>query len=343
MGNLAEETNWKEFDKDDGFQAVKGISLRPQNFSVAAKIETKLKCSPLMARILAARGFQADEQVELFLNPTLKSGLPHPSKIKNLKLSAEILAREIKEGKKIAICCDFDVDGLSGGSMLHQFLSDCGVESKVYIPDRFTEGYGLSKRIVNEVVDDGCGVLVAIDFGTTNFNELALAKEKNLTTIVIDHHHVGSEIPVADSFVNPEQEGCGFSEEKLCSAGLIWYFLITLKEVIPSATNLDLREYLEFACLGTICDMVPLTGVNRVIAKKGLERLAITSRCGFRSLLAVSGAKKRVVCSDVSFGMGPRINAAGRLADPAMVIELLTTQDPKKADSLAICFFLIFM
>jgi len=313
----------------------KKIKIKEQRHFIANDIVKKMECSVILARVLAARGFVADDNLASFLNPTLRTGLLHPDKMKNLRQASLVVKDKIDHGFKVAICCDFDVDGLSGGGLLYQFLLDCGFDTRVFVPDRFTEGYGLNKRIVDEVIEAGFGLLIAVDFGSTNLVEVVYAKEKGLSMVVIDHHHIGDALPQADSFINPEQEGCGFKNEKLCAAGLAWYFVCALKDVLQQAKNLDMRDYLEFACLGTICDMVPLLGVNRVIARKGLEKLNETQRAGFKALLNVSGVKKSVSCTDVSFGVGPRINAAGRMASGDIVIELLTTKDSKRADTLA--------
>lgn len=314
---------------------LKKIRVKSPNTDSVEKIQKEFNFSPLTARVLAARGFEAGEELRSFLDSTLRSDLPHPDKLKNLSEACLILKEGLERGKTIAICCDFDVDGLSSGAMLKTFFSEIGIEAKVFVPDRFTEGYGLNKRMIDEVVDEGCGILLALDFGSTNYSELLYAKERDLITIVIDHHHLGTKPLEVDSFINPEQEGCGFSDLQLCAAGLTWYFIAALRTFLPQAAAVDVRDYLEFSCLGTICDMVPLLGANRVIAKRGMERLNTTQRVGLRALLNVSGVKKNLSATDISFGVGPRINAAGRMSSGEMVIELLTTSDRKRADSLA--------
>lgn len=315
--------------------AHRRIRLRKQSPTLADKIVAECGLLPVSARVLAARGYEPGEELSHFLTPTLKDGLPHPNKLKNLDAACDLLVTAINAGEGIAICCDFDVDGLSGGSQFFHFLSTLGVRSTVLVPDRFEDGYGLNEKMIRKIAEEKYSVLVTIDYGTTNAKELALAKKLGLKTIVIDHHHVGSHKPGADVFINPNQKGCGFAQKILCASGLTWYLLLGLKQCLPQAAQIDVKSYLDLACLGTICDMVPLVGANRIIAKRGLELLTTTARPGLIALKNVAGITKEVSCSDVGFGIGPRLNAAGRIVHGDMVIELLTTLDSGRAQKIA--------
>lgn len=313
----------------------KQIKIRAQQPENAAAIKSEMKLNDVTARILAARGYKVDQTLKHFLNPTLKEGLPDPSCLKGLKEACSLIKQVHDSGKAIAICCDFDVDGLSGGSLVHDFLNSIGVKSQVFVPDRFVDGYGLNENAVKQIAASGnFGCLLTIDFGTTNVKELTLAHELGLKTIVVDHHHLAADPPAVDVFINPHRKDCNFAGKILCAAGLAWYLVIGLKNEF-AITSFDSRVYLEIACLGTICDMVPLIGANRVIAKRGLELLSESKRYGLRSLKNVIGIRGAVGCSDVSFGIGPRLNAAGRLVHGNQVVELLTTKDSVKADKIA--------
>lgn len=307
--------------------AYRAIKLRKQHPAKAKQIEKEFELSPVASRILAARGFKADQELKNFINPSLKEGLPDPSALKNVDLACQLISSTIAEQKPIAICCDFDVDGLSGGAQLHHFLLCCGAKSRVFVPDRFADGYGLNSRIVAEIAKAEHALLVCIDFGSKNHKELAEARALGLKSIVIDHHHVGNDLPDADVFINPQQQGCGFADKILCASGLVWYLLVSLRKRLGSAQNIDVRSYLDLACLGTICDMVPLIGANRVIAKRGLEKLSYTQRVGLQALKNIIGLHGQINCSHVSFGIGPRLNAAGRMVHGELVIELLTSND----------------
>ncbi len=315
-------------------RVLKRIRVRAQQLERAREIAAVLGVSEVVGRVLAARGFEPGIELDNYITPTLKNGLPDPKNLKNLEAAAKAIAQCHASGKAIAICCDFDVDGLSGGSVVHDFCNAAKVTSKVFVPDRFTDGYGLNERVVREIAAAGYGLLLTIDFGTTNAKELLIAKELGLTTVVVDHHHMSAEPPPADVFINPHQKGCGFAKGIACAAGLAWYLVLALSKEFKDA-GLDAKDYLELACLGTICDMVPLIGVNRVIAKRGLEALSVSKRPGLKALRNVIGIKGAVGCGDVSFGIGPRLNAAGRIVHGELVVELLTTRDSIRADKLA--------
>lgn len=315
--------------------AWRGISLKTQHPRIAAEIASEFKLNPVTARVLAARGFKADEQLKHFINPTLREGLADPLNLKGMREACDLIREVTNAGGAVAICCDFDVDGLSGGAQLHHFFSAIGVKSRVFVPDRFVDGYGLNDKMVQQAAQDGFALLVTVDFGTRNSRELELARSLGLKTLVVDHHHVGDLVPTCDVFINPQQKGCGFAGGVLCAAGLVWYLLTGLKKALRAAADVDPRSYLDLACLGTICDMVPLIGANRVIAKRGLERLAATKRAGLRALMNVAGLGQKASSYDVSFGIGPRLNAAGRMVHGEIVVDLLTTTDTDRAGRLA--------
>jgi single-stranded-DNA-specific exonuclease len=315
-------------------QVFKKIRLRNHDVEVADRIAEAMKINPVVGRILAARGFTPGKELEDFISPTLRNGLPDPETLKNLPQAAHMIAQCHRAGKSIAICCDFDVDGLSGGSVVHDFFNAVGIVSKVFVPDRFVDGYGLNANTVQSIAGEKFGLLLTIDFGTTNVKELALAKELGLQTVVVDHHHISDDPPPADVFINPHQTGCGFAKGIACAAGLAWYLVLGLARELK-LEGFNAKEYLDLACLGTICDMVPLIGVNRVIAKRGLEALSESRRPGLRALKNVMGVRGNVGCADVSFGIGPRLNAAGRIVHGELVVELLTTSNTARAEKLA--------
>jgi len=315
--------------------AYKSVACKEQHPRIAAEIAQAHKISQVSARVLAARGYRADAKLKHYIEPTLKEGLPDPSELKNLDIACELIDQVHRDGGKIAICCDFDVDGLSGGAQVHHFFETVGIESKVFVPDRFIDGYGLNAKTVDAIAKDGFALLITIDFGTRNEIELLLARSLGLKTIVVDHHHVGDIVCPADIFINPNQPGCGFADQVLCASGLAWYLVVGLRKKIKTAAKIDSRSYLDLACLGTICDMVPLVGANRVIAKKGLELLATTARPGLQALKNVIGVNNKVSCSNVSFGIGPRLNAAGRMVHGEVVIELLTSGESSRTAHIA--------
>lgn len=302
---------------------------------LAKLIAEEYNLSLPVAQVLVARGFNVGKILQNYLTPSLKEGVLHPSGLKNLIPAAQLISDFISQGEKIAICCDFDVDGLSSGGLVANFIREIGGEAKIFVPDRFKDGYGLNSRMVRQIAEEGFKIMLTLDYGTTNFTEIDLAKSLGLKTVVVDHHRVGSEIVGADYFVNPCQADCSFADATLCAAGLAWYLCAGIKSIHKNSQEIDLRKYLDFACLGTICDMVPLINVNRVIASKGLYYLRNTENIGLKALLNISGLNGRISSTDVSFILGPRINAAGRMENAEIVTELFTTQDNERAMELA--------
>jgi single-stranded-DNA-specific exonuclease len=315
--------------------AYKSIRIRKQNDKVAESIAEKFGLGIVTARVLAARGFKSDEDLKQFIAPSLREGLPEPYKLKNLNEACQLISEIQKSKQSIAICCDFDVDGLSGGAQVHHFFNVVGIKNKVFVPDRFEEGYGLNENMIHNIAEEGFSLVITIDYGTTNIKELLLAKSLGLKTIVIDHHHVGDNVPPCDVFINPNQKNCNFAGSILSAAGLAWYLVLGLKNYLDKSQKIDAKSYLDLACLGTICDMVPLIGANRVIAKRGLELMHKTTRAGLVALKNAVGITKEPSCTDISFGVGPRLNAAGRMVHGEVVIELLTTEDSEKAKKIA--------
>ena len=215
--------------RKEGIQiAHRAVRLRKQHPDVADEIAREFSLGSVASRVLAARGFKPGVELRTYLQPTLKDGLPEPSDLKNLDAAADLIAETISGGGAIAICCDFDVDGLSGGAQFYHFLKSCGVVCKAFVPDRFLEGYGLNEQTVRTIASEKFALLVTIDFGTTNERELQLAKELGVPTIVIDHHHVGNHKPPATVFVIPQQKGCGFAGGMLSASGLAWYLVLAL-------------------------------------------------------------------------------------------------------------------
>ncbi len=326
------------------------VSLRTEEnasfLETAREISRELSLSLLTAKILVSRGLTSVAEARNFVSPTLREHLPDPAQVKNIEQAAALLLESTEAGKRITVYSDFDVDGLCGASQLVLFLKSLGAQVQHYVPNRFQEGYGVSRRAVEKLAESGTEVLVTVDCGITSHHELALAKHLGLKTIVIDHHELHG-VPPADVVVDPLQDGCGFREHKLAAAGLVWMLLIVLRrqaserwagEVAEGRRTIpDPKEFLDLAALGTVCDMVPLVGVNRIIAQRGIEALQLTQRLGLIALKEVAGigGGRRLTCGHLGFGLGPRINAAGRLGDAGQVFELLVTEDSLRAKHLA--------
>lgn len=314
---------------------LKRIRLKEQHLENAVTIQNEHGLSPITSKVLSARGLIAGPILSDFIAPSLQKGLPGPEGLKGLTEACRAIVSSVSHKEHIAISCDFDVDGLSSGSQLFDLFTKMKANVHLFVPDRFKEGYGLNKTIIDDAAKLGCKLLITVDFGTSNQSELEYAASLGMRSIVIDHHHVADNHRAVDIFINPNQKDCGFAGRILCAAGLTWYLIAALRSHFRDSFSYDPREYLDLAALGTICDMVPLTGVNRLIAKKGLEVLGKTNRPGLLALMNVAGLKGLPKTHDVSFGIGPRINAAGRMVHGGMVIELLTTTSTERAYEIA--------
>ena len=313
---------------------------------LASELAASAGISEIAARILVCRGICDVEAMRKFLAPNLREQLPNPATIKNIVAAADMLLDFVESKEQITVYNDFDVDGITSASQLWLYLRALGAIVNTYTPSRFAEGYGLVLAAVERVAAAGTKLLVTVDCGISSVKEFALAKRLGMKSIVLDHHIPG-ELPPADVVVDPAQEGCPFQEHKLAAAGLIWMLLIVLRQraaarwpeqiakgemVLP-----DPKDFLDLAALGTICDMVPLTGVNRVLAHRGVEALRVSKRPGIIALKEVAGVESnaRFGSGHVGFHLGPRINAAGRLAEASDVLMMLTTEDSNQAKTIA--------
>lgn len=294
------------------------------------------------ASILAARGM-APDAIDAYLAPTLKNDLPNPSFFKDMDKAADRLAAAITAGEQIAIWSDYDVDGATSAATLGRFLRDCGVPaSAIYIPDRISEGYGPNADGLLSLQSQGADLVCILDSGTVAFEPLQAAHDANLDVVVVDHHAAEPELPPAVAIVNPnrldQEEGFGH----VCAAGMT--FILTI------ATNLRLRRdgyfdgqdgrpaegpnlmtYLDLVALGTICDVVPLTTLNRTFVARGLPILSERRLPGIAALAEVAAANDDITVADCGFGLGPRINAGGRIGDSDAGARLLLETDPQAA------------
>lgn len=322
---------------------VKDLATGPLDVPLrdnAKRIAAELGVTMTSARVLVARGITTAEDARQFLNPNFRGALRDPAQIKNIKEAADIILDFVESGELITVFSDFDVDGLTSASQLISFLRALGAKVTHYTPNRFLEGYGVSPAAVKYLAKEGTKLLVTVDCGISNVKEIALAKSLGMRTVILDHH-IPHEIPEADAVVDPAQEGCPFQDEKMAAAGLVWTMLIVLRAAAKERSGLkikaeelpDPKDYLDLAALGTICDMVPLTKLNRVIAHRGMEAMRKGGRIGIKTLFAVAGFDNisRLNTGHISFSLGPRINAAGRLSDASSVVTLLTTTNEKLA------------
>lgn len=287
------------------------------------------------ARLLVARGVRSAEEAERYLDPQL-THLPNPFLMKDVERAATRLADAIQNNERITLYGDYDVDGVTSTSLLASFLSHHGVEARSYIPKRLVEGYGLNREAVETIAGWGTDVLVTLDCGITAADEIARANEHDIQTIVVDHHKCPPRLPPAYATLNPHQDDCDYPDKVLAAVGVTFNLIIGIRKVLrergvyasDDLAEPNLRRMLDLVALGTIADMVPLTGVNRVLTHFGMMELRWARRPGVRALMEVSKVRPaRVDSGDVGFKLGPRINAAGRLNDATVGVNMLLTED----------------
>ncbi|MBB3658565.1 single-stranded-DNA-specific exonuclease [Rhizobium sp. BK650] len=293
----------------------------------------------LIARVLAGRGVTVDEAVE-FLDPTIRSLMPDPHKLTDCEKAARRLAEAIRNGEPVAIFGDYDVDGAASSALMYRFLTHFGVKARIYIPDRIFEGYGPNPTAINQLIDDGAGLIVTVDCGSTSHEALAAAADRGIDVVVIDHHQVTHELPRCHSLVNPNREDDLSGLGHLCAAGVVFMVLVATLRLLREAGDkrilaIDLLQWLDIVALATVCDVVPLKGLNRAYVVKGLVAARHQSNAGLAALFRKAGLAGPVTPYHFGFLIGPRINAGGRIGDAALGSRLLTLDDAVQAEDIA--------
>ncbi|MEA5470502.1 single-stranded-DNA-specific exonuclease RecJ [Spirulina sp. 06S082] len=285
--------------------------------------------SPLLAQVLIQRGIKTPEQAQFYLNPETEQ-LPLPlEEFPDLKKSVDLLEEAISDGEKIAICGDYDADGMTSTALLLRALRAFGANVDYAIPSRMKDGYGINERIVTELAEQGVGLILTVDNGISAYDPIALAVDLGISVIITDHHEVPEKIPPADAILNPKLIPENSPYRGLAGVGVAYILAVTTGQRLGTLRGLT-NTLLELFTLGTIADLAPLTGVNRRWLKRGLRKLAKSELAGVQALMELSGVKdeKKPVKPDaIGFRLGPRINAVGRINEPEIVIELLTTDD----------------
>ena len=303
-----------------------------------AILERELGIPSLLAAILAQRGYTAPERAYEFLNPSLDQLHP-PTLLPDYHAAQDAIlgARDRKE--LIYVHGDYDVDGVTSAALLNRFLLAIGCNVKTHVPHRMKEGYGIHKMAVEEAARDGAKLFLTCDCGVSAHEQVQQANEAGMAVVVTDHHSIGNELPNAAAVVNPHREDSRYPFDELSGAGVVFKLCQGISEEIGHDTAKYHRAFLDLAALGTIADVMPLVGENRIIAKFGLERLADSRKPGLRALIQAANISvevgKPLKASHVGFQLGPRLNAAGRIDDAAIALNLLLENDPMAAEALA--------
>jgi single-stranded-DNA-specific exonuclease len=293
----------------------------------------------LLARVLAGRGVSLDD-APAFLDPTIRALMPEPFSLTDCEKAATRIVEAIDRRQKVAIFGDYDVDGASSSALLYRFLRHFGVQSEIYIPDRIFEGYGPNPNAIRQLIENGANLIVTVDCGSTSHEALKAAEDEKCDVVVIDHHQLSHELPPCLALVNPNREDDLSGQGHLCAAGVVFLVLVATARMLrerkhPAAASLDLLEWLDLVALATVCDVVPLKGLNRAYVVKGLMAARHMGNAGLAALFRKAGLGGPVTPYHLGFMIGPRINAGGRIGDAALGSRLLTMEDPIEAEEIA--------
>jgi len=322
----------------------------PDNISMAdcRQLAAHMQLPLPIICLLAKRGLTDVQTIHSFLNPSLQN-LPSPFTMKGMKRAVAIIASAIREHRPIIVYGDYDADGITATALLTLFLQRSGGRVSYYLPDRFSEGYGLNSRAVhticaqdNDITDEK--VLITVDCGISNVAEVREAQQLGCSVIITDHHTPPMDLPEADAVLNPLQPGCKFPFKQLAGVGVAFYLAMGLRKFLydrdwwQADEVPNLKAYLDLVALGSIADLVPLQDINRILVSAGLEVMNREMRLGLAKLYANAagnGGHTEITAEDIAFKLSPRINAAGRISNPNKAVELLTTDNAYRAATLA--------
>ena len=319
--------NWilKKYNQEDLF-------FLKENFSL----------DEITSKLLSIRKIKKDE-VEGFLNPSIKNILPNPHNLIDMEKSTQRTVEGISKKEKIGIFGDYDVDGATSTALLGNYFSELNLKYEIYIPDRKKDGYGPSIKSFQELIDKKVKIIFTVDCGTLSFEAINFAKKNKVDVIVLDHHQSEVKLPNAFSIVNPNRIDDKSNLQYLCAAGVAFMFLVSLNRelriknwfFINNINEPNLINYLDLVSLGTVCDVVPLIGLNRAIVKQGLKVLKSKKNLGLKTLIDICRIESNPSIYHLGYLLGPRINAGGRVGKCSHGANLLLNKDPKNSFKLA--------
>jgi len=307
--------------------------IYPKHETLSQKLAQKLNKDPVIAQILLNRNIRSLEDAKQFLDAS--DSYKDQFNLQDLEKLTSILTATIKDKKRIMVYGDYDVDGMTSTALITSALRECGARVDFYIPHRFTDGYGLSSRFLEKLVHKDYDLLMTLDCGISNHKEIEwLKSQKDMKVIILDHHTIPEKLPPADVILNPKALPDDHPLNLLCTVGIAYHAMSYFFS--QTDKKLDITTYLDLVALGTIADIASLVKENRVLTRKGLALLSARKRPGINALLKCAEFKRPEVSSrDVGFMIAPRLNAAGRLAQADICVELLITQDAGRAQEIA--------
>ncbi|MDP3284205.1 MAG: single-stranded-DNA-specific exonuclease RecJ [Desulfobacterales bacterium] len=309
---------------------------------LAEDISKALNCSPLIASLLVNRGIFSPKDAHDFLNISLDN-IRYPFSMKDMDIAVSRIYKAIKYHEKILVFGDYDADGVTSTALLMEFFRHAGADASYYIPHRTKEGYGLQKsHITGIAVPGGINLIITVDCGSSSHEAIKAALDAGIDTVITDHHMVPEKLPEAIAVINPKCSDCASGFYDLAGVGVAFYLIICLRKFLrdmrfwESCPEPNLKNLCDLIALGTVADMVPLTGENRIFTKTGLDLINSGSRIGISALIKESGSNKYPFDSeDIAFRLAPRINALGRIDHAKEAVELLLTDDPGAAGKIA--------
>ena len=300
----------------------------------------KYELPNIISPYLSFKGINLD-QFENFFSPKLKNLLPEPFLFKDLEKGVKRLADEVENFRPIGIFGDYDVDGATSAAMISSYLEYCGLKTFIHIPDRFLEGYGPNEKALKGLYQKGAELIITVDCGISSFEPLKAMSSVNIDLIVIDHHNPDTTLPPAYAIINPKRIDTHKGYEDLCAAGVTFIFLIGLNRELrqrgffKNKIEPDLFSFLDLVALGTVCDVVPLIGINRAFVKQGLSIMKKRENPGIKALCDISKINDAPNTQALGFSLGPRINAGGRIGNSELGVHLLKEKDDVKSIEIA--------
>ena len=333
----------KDLQKDFLSLTNKCWKFKKFNERDTENISQSFGLSYLLSKLFSIRNISISD-IEQYINPSLKEHMPDPYNLVDMEKACSRIYDAVCRNEKIAIFGDYDVDGSTSTSIIINYFRYLGIDLEYHIPNRFTEGYGPSIKVFSKFKKKNIKVIITVDCGTMSYSEMEFAKKEEMDVIVLDHHQPEINLPEAYAIVNPNRLDDNSKLNYLAAVGVTYFFLVALNRKLRSMKWFDNNDFLEpnmisfldIIALGTICDAVPLRGINRLLVVKGIEVMRKQRNIGLRSLINQSSIKGKISTYDLGFKLGPRINAAGRLGRSSFGTELLTSTTSTDADRLAI-------
>ena len=315
--------------------------LTPGRANLAAAIAEQHDLPEVLGRILAARGVTPETTAEA-LDPRLKTLMPDPSTLRDMDKAAARLAEAIIAREPVAVLGDYDVDGAVSSALMQRFFRALGHDVRIYIPDRLSEGYGANPEAMALLIDEGARLIVTVDCGTSSYEALALARARGIDVVVVDHHQADEHLPEACAIVNPNRQDDLSGQGMLAAAGVVFLLLVATTRALRARgwfgdgrPEPALLAWLDLVALATVCDVVPLKGLNRALVAQGLRVMARRENVGLRALADAARLTSAPTRYHLGYLLGPRINAGGRIGDAGLGARLLATDDESEAERIA--------